>query len=79
MSACTGEVYLDLFERNPMYDFSSRRFAEMFIDATPSNEIEFRKEIINELLAFGSIILKFKPMYKVYFGTDKERNNIDAS
>lgn len=71
--------YLDLFERNPMYDFSSRRFAEMFIDATPSNEIEFRKEIINELLAFGSIILKFKPMYKVYFGTDKERNNIDAS
>lgn len=66
--------YLDLFERNPMYDVSSRRFAEMFINATPSNEADFKKEIINELLAFGNIILKFKPMYKVYLGTDKERN-----
>lgn len=66
--------YLDLFERNPMYDFSSRGFAEMFINATPSNDADFREEIINELLAFGNIILKFKPMYKVYFGTDKERN-----
>lgn len=64
--------YLDLFERNPMYDFSSRGFAEMFINATPSNEADFRKEIINELLAFGNIILKFKTLYKAYFGTDKE-------
>lgn len=66
--------YLDLFERNPMYDFSSKNFMKMFINATPSNEADFRNEIINELLAFGNTILKFRPMYKAYFGMHKEQN-----
>lgn len=57
---------LDLFERNPLYNVKTREFAKIVINSKPVDEDDSKNKIREELIMFGRIILKFKPIYQIY-------------
>lgn len=67
---CTMIEYMDLFVRNPMYYPDNRQFMQIVVNSKSAKGTDMRKAVVDELIKFGEIVLKFKPMYNLWIKYD---------